>query len=83
MKICLSGYWSIKSNYNIVLRAFNLCRGLNAGDYLNLERTTMTYKNGIKEYTVTTLLFGGSMGFSIFLFFLLLSYRCVTLLKEK
>lgn len=43
----------------------------------------MTYKNGIKEYTMTTLFFGGPMGFSIFLFFLLLSYRCVTLLKEK
>jgi len=27
------------------------------------EETAMTYKNGIKEYTMTTLLFGGPMGF--------------------
>lgn len=36
MKICLSGYWSIKNNCWIIKRASNLYKGLNAGDYLKL-----------------------------------------------
>lgn len=46
MKICLSGYWSIRNNCYVIKRAFNLYKGLNAGDeIMNLEITEIRKKD--------------------------------------